>query len=417
MTITYETQSEHNPEDEDSVVIEIPVTNAKSGPLLPGLSPDRLKELLEQTVFGKQLLESAGTHPLSNCGRKLVVDTVAKYHLNQNRKTSAEVVDDLSEVIFGLFRKERKDTYYIPKAKSRCNPAGKLYSRINYIKQSERKRDLEEQQHVSRKNGDIRNVEHPSEVTLALEWLDINKFPWTTVLTQWEISFSARKVDLRQYSKFIQIIKNYPHLGEEFGYQLLDIDYRKLELGNPTDPSKKWNSMFESVAIYVNKNAKDCTAKSLSQALQNSELSQALNTVLIPVKASKDFKPTVATSQAETFLLAGNKENAFIALSRTLKIYEEYNFPIPPKILIIGNSLDTAVNECMVVYEDIIYTLPTIVRGIDVLLKLHIVLGLLVAKISKLVWIFIEQFVYGVPSEHGGYLAINNLIQFLNSQT
>lgn len=202
--------------------------------------------------------------------------------------------------------------------------------------------------------------------------------------------------------------------------------------------------MFEPIARYVNKNAKDPSAKDLSLALRDNTLSignilkmscivenikqhlflgcrllhllRALNTVLIPVKASTGFKPTVATGQQDTFLLVESKDRALVELDKVVQIYEEQHFSVPPKLIVIGNSLTTAAEECMVAYKDILYILPTIVRGIDVLAKLQIVLGLPVSKYSKLVWVFIEQFVYGVASDHGGYLCINKLVQFLNAQ-
>lgn len=180
-----------------------------------------LKELLQRTIYGKQLLQTADTHCLSDSGRKLVVDTVARYHLTLNRKTSAEAVEDLSEVIVGLFTKEKKETYYIPKAKNRGNPAGKLYSRINYIKQSERKRDQKEKQHTAPNSNDCDSADVLPEVASSLAWLELNSSPWATVLTQWEISFPARKFSLRQFSKSSQLINSYPHLKTKCGYQLV----------------------------------------------------------------------------------------------------------------------------------------------------------------------------------------------------
>ncbi|XP_021711580.1 uncharacterized protein LOC110679873 [Aedes aegypti] len=317
------------------------------------------------------------------------------------------------------------ETYYIPKAKNRGNPAGKLYSRINYIKQSERKRDQKEKQHTAPNSNDCDSADVLPEVASSLAWLELNSSPWATVLTQWEISFPARKFSLRQFSKSSQLINSYPHLKTKCGYQLLDIDYRLLRLGSPGELLKKWDSLFEPIARYVNKNAKDPSAKDLSLALRDNTLSigcrllhllRALNTVLIPVKASTGFKPTVATGQQDTFLLVESKDRALVELDKVVQIYEEQHFSVPPKLIVIGNSLTTAAEECMVAYKDILYILPTIVRGIDVLAKLQIVLGLPVSKYSKLVWVFIEQFVYGVASDHGGYLCINKLVQFLNAQ-
>lgn len=182
---------------------------------------------------------------LSDSGRKLVVDTVARHHLNQTRKTSSEIVNDLSNVIVQVFQKEKKvnncpadishihryvillfclffkETYYIPKS-GRANPDGKLFSRINYIKQSERKRDRKGAEHVSSETN-CEEVVHDPQITSALAWLELNKFPWNTVLAQWEVSFPARRPSLRKYAKANSVIKRFPHLREEHGYQLVSI--------------------------------------------------------------------------------------------------------------------------------------------------------------------------------------------------
>lgn len=138
--------------------------------------------------------------------------------------------------------------------------------------------------------------------------------------------------------------------------------------------------------------------------------------MLIPVKAAKGFKPTVTTAQADTFLLVKDKNDALTELDKVIKVYEEQQISVPPKLIVVGNDLASITGECMVVYKSIVYRLQTIVRGVDVLVKLRIVLGLPVAKLSKLVWVFTEQFVYRVPSDHGGYLSVNKLIDFLNKQ-
>lgn len=75
---------------------------------LPLLTPNKLRQLLEQSAYGKQVIQNGVTHSLSESGRKLVVDIVARYHLALNRKTSCEAVSDLSDVITEVFQKETK---------------------------------------------------------------------------------------------------------------------------------------------------------------------------------------------------------------------------------------------------------------------------------------------------------------------
>lgn len=95
-----------------------------------------------------------------------------------------------------------------------------MFSRINYIKQSERKRDRAEKEHMT-SEAECSESLHKPEVASAVAWLELNKYPWTTVLSQWEISFQAREALLQKYAKASSIITTYPHLSEDHGYQLV----------------------------------------------------------------------------------------------------------------------------------------------------------------------------------------------------
>lgn len=145
-------------------------------------------------------------------------------------------------------------------------------------------------------------------------------------------------------------------------------------------------------------------------------LLHVLNTILIPVKASQGFKPTVSIAQSDTFLLTSSIEAGRIELQKTLDVYEKLKIPVVPKLIVIGESVHTASGVCFVVYKSIQYELSTIVKGVDVLMKLQIVLGLPVSRLSKLVWIFIEKYIYDSEPSQGAYLAVTKLIDYLRSQ-
>nr|XP_029716383.1 uncharacterized protein LOC115259737 [Aedes albopictus] len=204
-----------------------PNVNASASPAF--LTPNHLRALLEKTDHGKRVLQTATTHTLSDAGRKLVVDTVARFHLLLGRKTTAETISELGNVIVRVFPKESKDTYYIPKA-GRSNPAGKLFSRINYIKQSERKKLKTEDDHITGAGEEKAALQDlPAEVIAAEQWLAINVAPWQTVLHLWEVSYPARKRLLKQFRQAQHLIASYPQFREEFGYQLVStpkITYR-----------------------------------------------------------------------------------------------------------------------------------------------------------------------------------------------
>ncbi|XP_062550206.1 uncharacterized protein LOC134214947 [Armigeres subalbatus] len=239
-----------------------------------------------------------------------------------------------------------QETYYIP-GKGRANPGGKLFSRVNYLKQSERKRDRLEELHIQPEAIKLEEVVSP-EVQAALSWLEVNSFPWATVLAQWEVSFPERKKSLRELSKADDFISKYSHLKENCGFQLLDIDYRLLGFGDPNIPVRKWDLCFEPIVKFAELQARDPSAKDLIQLITDCSSTSdfrllnvllLLNTVLIPVKASKGFKPTVATAQADTFLLAGSREQAQLEIRKVYEVYERQKSPMCPKLIVIGEDL------------------------------------------------------------------------------
>ncbi|XP_065085549.1 uncharacterized protein LOC135707613 [Ochlerotatus camptorhynchus] len=273
------------------------------------LTPNVLKHLLAESVFGNQVLKCAEIQQLSPAGKKFVVDTVARYHLTQDRKTSAEVLNEYSDVIVTLFVKEGK----------------------------------------------------------------------------------------------------------------LDIDYRLLAFGDSNKIVKNWVACFECISKFAQIQAKDPSAKDLIRAIDDLSLSAdsrllnvllVLNTVLLPVKASKGFKPTVATAQSDTFVVAPNREEALIAVQKLYDVYDKQEFPLCPKLAIIGENSCKIQGGCMVVYKSLVYDFSSVARAIDVIIKLHLVLGLPFSKTSKLVWVFIEKYLYGIETDRG-YLCINKLISYI----
>ncbi|XP_065078148.1 uncharacterized protein LOC135701317 [Ochlerotatus camptorhynchus] len=326
-------------------------------------SPEVLKRLLSGTVIGTKILSNAEAVELTEASRKLVTDVIARYHLEINRKSSFEVLDEYAEVIIKIFKKEKKSTYC--SHRKHRNPGGKLYSRINYIRQSERKRIKEEDDHVKGiKQPDTNTRVANPEALNAISWLQLNRSPWSSVLVQWEISFPERCRDLKNSNKFSSVLESYPHLSDETGYQLLDIDFRLLGYGDPAVGERKWRTLIDDIALYIAKHAKDPSAKELLQILRNPDYGidvrlcatlLGLNTVLIPVKAAKGFKPTVATAQNETFWLCLDGNAAQSKLEAERSLWNKQAEPEIPKLIVFGASLEIVSPTCFTTTFDIWY--------------------------------------------------------------
>ncbi|XP_062541068.1 uncharacterized protein LOC134209107 [Armigeres subalbatus] len=223
---------------------------------------------MQQTVFGTKLLQGSGDLELSSEGKKFVTDEVARYHLSRKRKTTSEQLAEYASVIVKVFRKEQKDTYFISK---KGNPGGKLYSRINYIRQSDRKK-LQAEDNRQTSTGILKNT-YSTETLKAVSWLQLNHMPWASVLCYWEISFPAREELLQDQKKIAKLLKKYPHLGKEFGFQLIDIDYRLLGFGEQSGCQEKWEQLIDPISKYIAKYGRDVSTTVLLPVITNAELS------------------------------------------------------------------------------------------------------------------------------------------------
>lgn len=114
--------------------------------------------------------------------------------------------------------------------------------------------------------------------------------------------------------------------------------------------------------------------------------------------------------------MAASKECGLAELTKVLATYEKQNIPVPPKLIVAGESMLNITGKCWVIYKSIQYELTSVARAIDVILKVQIVLRLPVSRCSKLLWIFIEQYLYGSTPADGEYMAINKLITYLDNE-
>ncbi|XP_055537691.1 uncharacterized protein LOC129725660 [Wyeomyia smithii] len=169
-------------------------------------------------------------------------------------------------MIVGIFRKENKDTYYVER---KGNPGGKLYSRINYIKQADRKRNRREDTRQS-VTTELENIELP-EVTNAISWLQLNRAPWNSVLDNLQTSFPGRQELLKNKKKAAKLSTTYPHLEDEFGFPLLDIDYQLLGFGDPSEGQGKWARLIDPVRKYISTYGKDISLSILLPVIHNTD--------------------------------------------------------------------------------------------------------------------------------------------------
>lgn len=138
-----------------------------------------------------------------------------------------------------------------------------------------------------------------------------------------------------------------------------------------------------------------------------------LNTVLHPQKVTTSYKPTVVNGREDTILFADSNSDADMKVQNLYKVYEQLGIPIAPKLVFFGQPTDLK-GEFRVYYHDFYYSFSSAQRAIDVYIKFTKVLSIKHSKISKLVWMYVARYFYGLKVNER-YASIDRLEDFLNT--
>lgn len=138
-----------------------------------------------------------------------------------------------------------------------------------------------------------------------------------------------------------------------------------------------------------------------------------LNCVLPPAKVTANFKPSILRAQEDVIIFAASDEDARQKLDNFNEMYTDLGFEIVPKLVFRGEGILSLSGQFEMHYKDIVYSLPSAKRAVDVLIKLITVFGLKHSKISRFAWQFIRSAYYKVPGE-AAYSTILRLRRELN---
>lgn len=120
-----------------------------------------------------------------------------------------------------------------------------------------------------------------------------------------------------------------------------------------------------------------------------------LNCILTPQKVSTSFRPTIINGKDDTILFADSDETASDILSNVYSGYRDLHLETVPKLIFFGTPT-RLLGVYRVYFEEVVYNLPSVRRAVDVYIRLCTVLAIKHSKISKLVWIFVARYVYGL---------------------
>lgn len=216
------------------------------------------------------------------------------------------------------------------------------------------------------------------------------------------------------------LLSKYSHFKTAHGFQLVDVDFKFLNIGC-SDGLLKLESAAVAITTFIAKKATDPSAVKLLKYLTSSNVSQdtklcalllGLNTVLPPIVASAKFKPTICVAQEDTVVFVDSCEKIVEKVQSIYASYVDRKLPISPKLVAVGTGPENLTGRYYVSYTDLCYEFTSFARAIDVLVKLTHLFGLPYSKISKLVWHFISNSIYGIEQRES-YASVNRLHNFL----
>ncbi|XP_055543001.1 uncharacterized protein LOC129728579 [Wyeomyia smithii] len=302
------------------------------------------------------------------------------------------------------------------------NHGGKVANKIGNLKQKKRKSEVQEREHL-KLSGVVPTIDNSPldpETTEAVNWLALNQEPWSIVLDKWTLSFLGRLPLLKSEKLLFKLFSIWPHYKSSHGYQLVDIDYKLLNVRSLNE-IQKLNSITAAITTFIAKKAIDPSAVKLLKYLTDCSVNQdtrlcalllALNTVLPPIIVSSKFKPKICTAQEDTIIFVSSHEQLIPQLQSVYASYVNRKLPISPKFVAVGVDLETLTGRFFVYHPGFCFELSSAARAIDVLIKTTHLFGLSYPKLSKLVWQFIGCFVYGIDHQES-YASVNRLSTFL----
>lgn len=119
--------------------------------------------------------------------------------------------------------------------------------------------------------------------------------------------------------------------------------------------------------------------------------------MLPPSKVKRDFKPTALYGQEDIVVFVDAEEDIQHKVDEINLKYAELGFPPVPRLVFVGSSVATLKGPYYVVYKDLTYSLHSVARAIDVLVKTTLVFGTEFSRITRLVWNFICTYLYEIP--------------------
>ncbi|XP_062554081.1 uncharacterized protein LOC134219376 [Armigeres subalbatus] len=415
-----------------------PPSEPKDRKLLPtNVTTALLDNILQRNEKGKIVSKYYQLqHRLDKQHRKYLAHTIVDYYIANQKYFSLPDMERFAELIVDRFPPEIAMTYYNPRniCANKRHPSGMLYDRFHNRKKScitsiSNVPKVEPSFHSEQKLAALElSATEIRRLESSKTWLRNNCAPGHLVLSQWKqsILLRLRSIHLDKDINKSTVMSEWPRYLDEDGYLLVDVDFDYLfqRTGKSNKLLEEWESFCSIFLEYLSSgDVRDDNSRQLLCRLEEDDhpedtrdfvLCVAFHGLVKPVRASSKKLSTILQAQIDTCNICETQEELIESLNSQRSELESKGVQFSPRIYAVG-QIDNF-EGFFVVTNKLVYKLPSLIRCLDVVVKLKFALDLQFPESSELFWVFVSKYFYDIDyTQKSKNTQILQLLAFLES--
>ncbi|XP_044013870.1 uncharacterized protein LOC122856206 [Aphidius gifuensis] len=358
----------------------------------------QLKKVLESQALGRAILIFYKyTQELNSICQSYLVDIIVLFFLDRNINLKNADLSKLASLIVFLFPKEEITTYYTDPLRKKNSKTAKSGMSKGKLADKWRNRSTFIRQALSLVS-DFVPQPHDSGISIGAdeskEWLVHNVDPLALVLQHWNNCRSIREGDYsnKLYKSIQDITKKWPILNTSQGFILIEQDFAHKFPGLQNKLLNSFDTFYDKVYLQFKEKLKD-NDKILEHKLLSNDLSRnsgdtikfwilaslvapRSNRVILSETAGKKFwKPSITECQEGLVLHVKLPGDIDHEINERQKKFQDMKLELQSFILVVGPDIET-IDKVYVCFDSTKYEVPTVLKGIDILLKIFLIFNL-----------------------------------------
>lgn len=122
-----------------------------------------------------------------------------------------------------------------------------------------------------------------------------------------------------------------------------------------------------------------------------------LHSVILPPRVNKTLKPSITDAQSDMIIHLFNINDFIQKKDEQRELAFQEQSTIQPKIFVIGKDVNN-LTEFYVTVNELTYKVETLLRAVDLLIKICFTFNLKYSAKSKYVWVFLQEYIFEIPS-------------------